>query len=224
MSINEVFKKSFIDGFAGSGVNAYSMLAAMATSLLFAVYLFLIYRVLTKRSFYSHNFAISLSCVTLITAAIIVTIQSSIVISLGMVGALSIVRFRTAIKDPMDLMFLFWAISNGIICGAGLAEFALILAVVMTLLIMILERIPGVRASKLLVINAKDLDAERAALNVVGQYSSSYKIKARTISAGGSDLTIELKSSNEEQLVEALSQIKGVSGVSMLSHDGGVSY
>lgn len=96
----------------------------------------------------------------MITAAVILTIQFSIVISLGMVGALSIVRFRTAIKDPMDLVFLFWSISVGIICGAGLAEVAVILSLKVTLGILLLDKMPAVSTPMLLVINADSCDAE----------------------------------------------------------------
>ena len=98
--------------------------ATLIVTALLALYIFAIYRLVTRKVFYSKNFNISLAVMSLITAAIILAMQSNLVISLGMVGALSIVRFRTAIKDPMDLAFLFWSISVGIICGAGLYEVA----------------------------------------------------------------------------------------------------
>ena len=112
MSVSDVFKKSFLDGFSSYDIGTTAAVAVMLTSSLFALYIFLVYRLLTRKTFYSKTFNISLAGITLITAAVILTIQSSIVVSLGMVGALSIVRFRTAIKDPMDLMFLLLPVAK----------------------------------------------------------------------------------------------------------------
>ena len=117
MSFKDVFKKSFLEGFTRYDATPENILIVFAISSFFALYIFFAYRILTRRTFYSKSFNISLPALVLITAGIILTIQSSVVVSLGMVGALSIVRFRTAVKDPMDLVFLFWAISTGIICG-----------------------------------------------------------------------------------------------------------
>ena len=106
----------------------------------------------------------------LITAAVILTIQSSVVISLGMVGALSIVRFRTAIKDPMDLVFLFWAISTGIICGAGLAQISCVLAFVLTLSLFIYDRIPVAKAPKILMVSGNGYELEKEIIAIVKKY------------------------------------------------------
>ena len=133
MSFSEIFKKSFLDGYASTDINIYTAAIAMIITSVLALYVFVVYRVLTRKTFYSKNFNISLAAVALITSGIILTIQSNIVVSLGMVGALSIVRFRTAIKDPMDLVFLFWSIAIGIICGVGLAEIAIMMSLVLTL-------------------------------------------------------------------------------------------
>ena len=121
MGFNDVLKKSFIQT-ATEGMSIGNAVLALGITCLIAVYIFFIYRVMTRKSFYSKSFNVSLVALSLITAAIILSIQSSVVISLGMVGALSIVRFRTAVKEPMDLVFLFWSISIGIICGAGLLD------------------------------------------------------------------------------------------------------
>ena len=119
MNFSDIFKKSFLNGFTAADINIYTSMTAMLVASSIALYIFVVYRVLTRKTFYSKSFNISLACITLITTSIILTIQSSIVVSLGMVGALSIVRFRTAVKDPMDLTFLFWAIAVGISCGVG---------------------------------------------------------------------------------------------------------
>jgi hypothetical protein len=127
MSYSDLFKKSFLEGFAPADITTTTAAVAMLITCALALYIFVVYRVLTRKTFYSKSFNISLAGIALITCAIILTIQSSLVVSLGMVGALSIIRFRTAVKDPMDLMFLFWAIALGIICGVGLAEIAVML-------------------------------------------------------------------------------------------------
>ena len=118
MSFKDIFKKSFLEGFASTEITTLTVVTALGVACLLALYIFFVYRVVTRKTFYSKNFNITLAGVTVITASLILTMQSSVVLSLGMVGALSIVRFRTAIKEPMDLMFLFWSISVGIICGA----------------------------------------------------------------------------------------------------------
>ena len=137
IKFNEIFKQSFLDGYKTIGTR--EILVALGISCLFAIYIFVFYRLVTKKTFYSKTFNISLAGITVITAAVILTIQSSVVVSLGMVGALSIVRFRTAVKEPLDLMFMFWAISSGIICGAGIAQVGVLLALVLTVIILVLD-------------------------------------------------------------------------------------
>ena len=156
MSFSDIFKKSFLDGFAATDINIYTATVAMMVTCVLALYIFVVYRILPRKTFYSKNFNISLAGIALITSGIILTIQSSLVVSLGMVGALSIVRFRTAIKDPMDLMFLFWAIAVGIICGVGMAEIAIILSIIMTVGIIVLNGLPVAKAPLLFVVNASD--------------------------------------------------------------------
>ena len=120
MSFKDIFKKSFLEGFATAELTGRVILAALGIAAVLALYIFFVYRVMTRKTFYSRNFGIAMAGVTVITASLILTMQSSVVISLGMVGALSIVRFRTAIKEPMDIAFLFWAIAVGIILAAGM--------------------------------------------------------------------------------------------------------
>ena len=154
MTFEDIFKKSFLEGYSTIEINTATILVALFFSLILGLYIFFCYRVMTRRTFYSRNFNISLVALTLITSAIILTIQSSVVVSLGMVGALSIVRFRTAIKDPMDLVFLFWAISVGIICGAGLSEIAILSSLAVTLVLYVLNLVPVGKAPMILVVSA----------------------------------------------------------------------
>ena len=119
MTFMDIFKTSFLQGYSASNLSAKSILVITIITALIAAYIFATYRFINRKSFYNKSFNSSLFALAIITAAIILTIQSNIVVSLGMVCALSIVRFRTAVKDPMDLVFLFWAIAVGIMCGAG---------------------------------------------------------------------------------------------------------
>ena len=225
MSFSDIFKKSFLQGYSTIELCTKGIIVALCFSLVLGVYIFFCYRLLTRRTFYSKNFNISLVCMSLITTAIILTIQSSVVVSLGMVGALSIVRFRTAIKEPMDLVFLYWAISVGIICGAGLSEIAIILSVVVTLAVVVLNRIPLGRAPMILVINAEnDKETNKAIRQIVRKYSRYYTEKSRNISGGQLNLVIELGVNAGDELTADLSCLRSIHSVSLLSHDGEVTF
>ena len=224
MSFKDIFKKSFLEGYAGADINTTTVVMALLIASALAFYIFLVYRVLTRKTFYSKNFNISLAGITVITASLILTMQSSVVLSLGMVGALSIVRFRTAIKDPMDLMFLFWSISVGIICGAGLAQVAVILSIVITLGIMILDWMPVAKAPMILVVNAADLKAEKSVTGIVAAYDKHYHVKSRNMTATSLDLIIELRTAEGEELVSRVMQQSGILSVSLLAHDGEATF
>ena len=142
-----------------------------------------------------------------------------------MVGALSIVRFRTAIKEPMDLVFLYWAISVGIICGAGLSEIAIILSVVVTIAVLILNVIPLGRAPMILVISAEnDKETNKAIRQIVRKYSRFYSEKSRNISGGQLNLVMELSVAGGSDLTAELSSLRTVHSVSLLTHDGEVTF
>jgi len=224
MSFRDIFKKSFLEGYASSEITTVTILAALGVACVLALYIFFVYRVITRKTFYSKNFNITLAGITVITAALILTMQSSVVLSLGMVGALSIVRFRTAIKDPMDLMFLFWSISVGIICGAGLAQVAVILSVVLTLGILILDHMPVAKAPMILVVNASSLDAEDAVIGAVKECTKLYKVKSRNMTAASLDLVIELRTGEGSKLVRSIMAMEGITAVSLLDHDGEVTF
>lgn len=223
MNISDIFKKSFLEGFAAADINVYTAAAAMLITSFLALYIFFVYRVLTKKTFYSKSFNIALAGIAVITAGIILTIQSSIVVSLGMVGALSIIRFRTAIKDPMDLMFLFWAIAVGIICGVGLAEVALLLSLILTAGIFILNLLPVAKAPLILVVNA-GVDAQAQIMAVVDQYAKHSVVKSRNLTKTSLDLVVELRTAQGDRLVQELIGLSGVASVSLLAHDGEVTF
>ena len=224
MGFKDVFKKSFLEGFTSMDITTGKIAATLIVTALLALYIFAIYRLVTRKVFYSKNFNISLAVMSLITSAIILAMPSNLVISLGMVGALSIVRFRTAIKDPMDLAFLFWSISIGIICGAGLYEIALVTSVGVTVFILVLDMLPVGKAPMMLVVNSSEMNGEKAVLDVVGKYARYYKVKSRNLSKGRLDLVIELKVKEESALVSEVAALDGMLSASKISHDGEVTF
>lgn len=224
MSMTEIFKKSFLDGFASTDINIYTAASAMLITCLVALYIFVVYRIVTRKTFYSKTFNISIAVIAVITAAVIITIQSSIVVSLGMVGALSIVRFRTAVKDPLDLVFLFWSIVVGIICGVGLAEIAIMLSIIVTCGIVLLDKFPVAKAPMMLVINATNIDAETKIMNIVKKYSKYSKVKSRNMTKDSLDMIIELRPGSESDLLKDVLGVDGVMSASLLSHDGEVTF
>lgn len=224
MSTKDILKKSFLESITSADVTPQEIFLILLITTVLALYIFFIYRVLTRKTFYSKTFNISLAALALITAGIILTIQSSIVVSLGMVGALSIVRFRTAIKDPMDLVFLFWSISVGIICGARLYVIAVILSVFVTIVIFALDKIPVAKAPKILVVNAQSLEAEDDILDIVEGYSTYYRVKSRNLSADQLDMVVELRVKDEKALIGEIHDLKDVHAVSLLAHDGEVTF
>ncbi|MCR4927554.1 MAG: DUF4956 domain-containing protein [Lachnospiraceae bacterium] len=224
MTFSDILKQSFLDGYDSLNINIYTAAMAIIIACAIGIYIFVVYRVITRKTFYSKTFNISLVAIAMITAAVIITIQSSIVVSLGMVGALSIVRFRTAIKDPMDLVFLFWSIVTGIICGVGLAEIAVLLSIAITVTIMVLNRLPVAKVPMMLVVNASDHDVEKNILEVVSKYAKHNTVKSRNLTKDSLNLIIELRTSDGLKLVKDVLKLDGISSASLLSHDGEVTF
>ena len=221
MSFNDAIKKSVLEGFSYADLSTTKIMTTLIITFAIALYIFFVYKMVTKSAFYFKSFNISMAIISVVTAGIILAMQSSIVISLGMVGALSIVRFRTAIKDPMDLLFLFWSIGTGIICGAGLYKIAIILAVLVTIGILILDMLPVRISPYLLIINADSKEIEDSVLELV-KSNGAYKMKSKNITAKGMDMILEVKTKNDKELIDQLSELKGITSVSPLAHDGEV--
>lgn len=222
-TFSDIFKKSFLEGFHSGDITTARILVTLSVTVLLSAYIFVVYYVATKKTFYNKSFNISLALIAVITAAIILSMQSNLVISLGMVGALSIVRFRTAIKDPMDLVFLFWSISIGIICGANMYAIAFIASFVITIGLFLLELTPVGRAAYLLVVSADGVQAEPDILKLVSEYSRVCKVKSRNLSDRGLNLIVECKPSDGAALITKVKETKGVLGVSLMAHDGEVT-
>lgn len=225
MSFSDVLKNSFLNGINMVEISTKMVCVTLLITGIIGVYIYAIYRMTTRKAFYSKSFNISLVALALITAAIILSIQSSVVISLGMVGALSIVRFRTAIKDPMDLVFLFWSIAIGIVCGAGLFEIAMLVSVFVTIAIFGLELLPTVNGPMVLVINADDCEIEEQIEEIVSRYAKHYKVKSRNLTRSGMDMVIELRvKKTETALIREIKEVEAIAEVSLLSHDGEITY
>lgn len=222
MSFSDVIKKSVMEGFSYSDLSTAKIMTTLIITFVIAAYIFMVYRMVTKSTFYYKSFNVSMAIISVVTAGIILAMQSSIVISLGMVGALSIVRFRTAIKEPMDLLFLFWSIGTGIICGAGLYKIAVILAVLVTAGILMLDMLPVRISPYLLIVNASSKAAEDDILSAVKEAGSSYKIKSKNISKNGMDMILEVKTKKDRELVDRISGMLEIIEVSLLAHDGEV--
>ncbi len=224
MGFSDIFKRDFLASYTTEGVSVAHITGVLLITAAIACYIFIVYRLITKKTFYSKNFNISLAAISVITAGIILAVQSSIVISLGMVGALSIVRFRTAIKEPMDLCFLFWSIAVGICCGAHMTEIAMVLSLVLTVLVLILDRLPVGRAPMILVANLQDLGKEPALMEKIGEFCKYHRVKSRNVASGRCNLIIEVRASKEYEMMQAVEKLEGVESVSLVSHDGEVAF
>lgn len=222
MSFSDVIKKSVLESFSAADISAQYVSVVLIETFLIALYIFMVYRFITRSSFYNKNYAVSMAIISVITAGIILAMQSNLVISLGMVGALSIVRFRTAIKEPMDLLFLFWSIGTGIVVGAGLFAIGVLLAVFVTIGIVILNLIPGISAPQLLILKLDDVSAEKQAMDIVKKNANSFKVDSKSVTKAAATLIIEVKTKNGNNMVNELVSLSGVTSATLMQHEGEV--
>lgn len=222
MGINDIIKNSVLKAFSTPHFSTTNAVLSLGICFLIAVYIYFVYRFISRTTFYDKNFSVSMAMVSVVVTGIILAMQANLIISLGMVGALSIVRFRTAIKEPMDLLFLFWSISTGIICGANLYELGILLALMCTAGILFLQIVPLRKSPYLIIINAEDKAAESAILSVIHKYSPRYKIDSKNIGQHGMDMIVEIRSKQASQLVDELSEIALVTSAALLYHDSPV--
>lgn len=221
------FIDTLLDALSGGWsqtIGSMEVFVALCMASIIAAYIYFIYILVSKRSFYSRDFNITLACVTIITTGLVSAIQSSLLVTLSVGGALSIIRFRTAIKSPIDLMFLFWAIACGIMCGTGVATFAMMLSVFLTVAVFILQKLPLVRAPYLMIINAKS-DVDMKKINEVLDNESGYHaFKSSSLSKEHKDMTVELRCNDIDKIVKMISEIKDVESVSVLEHNGDAAF
>lgn len=223
LTFQDIIKKSVLEagGFL-QGVTTETLLQAIGyvlLSLLVGLLLYWIYRKTYAGVVYSHSFAVSLAGMTVLTCGIIVTIQSNVVLSLGMVGALSIVRYRTAIKDPTDLMFLFWAVAAGIAIGAGMFYISLVITLVMVVLILVLRRRHGKDEMYILLIHYTGDGVENDVRKALG--TLSYSIKSKTMRKHDAEMAVEVRVKKHNTLfVEKIRELECVKDVTLVQYNG----
>ncbi len=224
LTFQDIIKKSVLE--AGQFLQPYSTetLLKSAGYLLLALLAGLMLYWLYKKTYagvvYSRSFATSLVGMTVLTCAIIVTIQSNVVLSLGMVGALSIVRYRTAVKDPMDLLYLFWAVADGIAIGAGMFYIALLVMAIMTVLLLVLRRRKGPRDEMyILLVHYDGAGVEETIRRAFG--TCPYKIMSKTLRKKDVEMAVELRlKHNNLSLLDTLRAVEGVLDATLVQYGG----
>lgn len=219
MSFSDIFKKNFLENFTGN-ISIQMVIVTLVVALLFSFVVFYVYKFTSKNTIYSKNFNVTMSLISIVTAGVVLSMQANIVVSLGMVGALSIVRFRTAVKEPRDLLFLFWSISNGIIIGAGVYSLVFIMAIILTIGLLVFDILPSNKIPYLLVVNISDNNIFDKIVDTLIVNNIKYKVKSRNVSKGNIDIVFELACKNTELLVDDLNKIKGITSYNLISQDG----
>ena len=223
MSFQDIFKKSVWESFTANNGLTWDFVFTACIALLAAIVFGLLIYCVYKRNYagvvYSKAFAATLVGMTILTCAITLAISSNIVISLGMVGALSIVRYRTAIKDPVDLLYLFWAISTGIIVAANLYVLAIITMIIMTVFVRILYARKQSGSVYILVIHYEGEEAGQEVLKTLGKLR--FQVKSKTIREAQTELTVELLSRQPNPgIADRLNGVSGVKDVSLIQYNG----
>lgn len=219
MSFSDIFKTNFLE--QAKTFSITDMCISLGLSFIVGLFIFFIYKKTFNGVMYSSSFGLSLIIMTMITSLVILAVTSNVVLSLGMVGALSIVRFRTAIKEPMDIAFLFWAIAVGIVLGAGLITLAITGSVFIGLILLVFANKKSNEQPYLLIVNLKDDKAEDNVLNVVKSGVKKHRVKAKTVSENGIELTLEVRlKENTSKFVNMISSANGVSNAVLVSYNG----
>ncbi len=219
MTFNDIFKSSFLESVTGFSLS--EVLLAMLFSVIVGLFIFWVYKKTFTGILYSSGFALTLIGLTLVTTLVIIAVTSNVVLSLGMVGALSIVRFRTAIKEPMEIVFLFWSIAVGIVIGAGMIPLAVLGSVIIGIILIIFANRKNVESAYILVLNCENEEAENAAAELLKSTVKKYRIKSKTVNADGIELTTELKIKDDKMaFVNRMNEITGVKNATLVSYNG----
>ena len=219
MTFNDIFKSSFLEELASFSI--LDMVIALALAFAMGLFINFIYRKTFRGVMFSKTFGVALMALTMITTLVILAVTSNVVLSLGMVGALSIVRFRTAIKEPLDIAFLFWSIAVGIVLGAGLIPLAVFGSIVIGGMLLLFAKRRGADAPYLLVLRCRNEAAEQAAAAALAGQVKRSAVKSKTVTDAGVELTLEVAlSSAATSFVNALNSIEGVESASLVSYNG----
>lgn len=219
-TFKDIFKSSFIE--KTSSFSLTDSLIGLLVAFLVGLFIYAVYKKTFSGVIYSHSFNISLMIMTMATALIIMGISSNVLLSLGMVGALSIVRFRTPIKDPIDLVYLFWSIVAGILCGAGFIPLVIIGSILIGLVLVLFVNKITIENPYLLIVKYDETSVEEIMEQVIKAKSKKYALKSKSIMPGDDlEITYEIRvKENDSQLMSELTAIRGVHSAVMLSYDG----
>ena len=219
MTFDDIFKSSFLQ--QAADLSILDMLLAMGFAFALGLFIFFIYKRTFTGVMYSASFGVSIMAMTLITTLIILAVTSNIILSLGMVGALSIVRFRTAVKEPLDIAFLFWAISVGIVVGAGLLPLAVICSLFIGIVLLVFVNRKSTDTPYILVLSFANDTVENEALQLIDNQTRKNLIKSKTVSDEGIEVTVEVRlRDTAAKVVIDLKSISGVNSACLVSFNG----
>ena len=219
MNFNDIFKSSFLES-----VTEFSILdtvLGLAVALVIGLFIFIIYKKTLTGVMYSSGFALTLVGLSLVTTLVIMAVTSNVVLSLGMVGALSIVRFRAAIKEPVEIVFLFWALAAGIVVGAGMIPLAVIGSVIIGVILLLFANRKIRNNPYILVLTCRDEKTEEAVLDILDKGVEHYIVKSKTINSSGIELTAELRTKDATTtFVNRIHDVSGVENATLVSYNG----
>ena len=219
MTFNDIFKSSFLE--KTSSFSIIDTLIAFGLAFVLGLFIFYVYKKTFNGVMYSANFGVSLMAMTLITTLVILAVTSNVILSLGMVGALSIVRFRTAIKEPLDIAFLFWSIAAGIVLGAGLIPLAVVGSIFIGILMVVFVNRKSKDTPYILVVDCNNDEVERRVVKTVSDGVKKHIVKSKTISMDGIELTLEVRLNEmTTDFVNKISNVEGVSRAVLVSYNG----
>ena len=213
----EIFE-NIINSYANESVTTSTIVSVLLMVAILAIYEFFVYRMVSHRSFYNKSFNITVAILPFFISAIILCLQSNLVITLGTIGALAIIRFRTSIKDPVDMLYLLWSVFIGIICGCQLFEVGVLTSIVVTLTLILLENINFGRKSFVLIVRSNE-DVEGDLTELFKSKKISHRFKSRNYSSKGFDYAIELTYKDIHELNNELSKNERISKYSIIEYD-----
>lgn len=219
MTFNDIFKSNFLANV--TAVTPLDMALTIVLAFCIGIFIFFVYKKTFSGVMYSSSFGVTLIALTMITSITILAVTSNVVLSLGMVGALSIVRFRTAIKEPLDIAFLFWSIAAGIILAAGLIPLAVIGSVIIGIILLIFTNRKSHVNPYILVVRCEDELSESSATRYINQNTEKMLIKSKSVQKGNIELNFEVRLKNDNtSFINALSDMEGVSSAVLVSYNG----
>ncbi len=219
MTFSDIFKSSFLQNV--TAVSLTDMLLALALAFGLGLFIFLVYKKTYTGVMYSSSFGVTLIALTMITTLVILAVTSNVVLSLGMVGALSIVRFRTAIKEPLDIAFLFWSIAAGIVLAAGFIPLAVIGSVIIGVILLVFVNRKEHTAPYIVVVQCDGHESEETALAFLKAHANRCTVKSKSVRKGCVELNYEIRLKNDNtDFVNLLSDIPGIGSAVLVSYNG----